>query len=105
MYHKDYNVQKYVDQNVRASANYNFSFEPKNIEPFKNWSILNSKYLKLIKDFNLNLMPSTISINSNIIRRYNEQQSRDLIDIGLTPLPILKRVILCLIGIITLVII
>ncbi len=91
MYHKDYNVQKYVDQNVRASANYNFSFESKSIEPFKNWDFLNSKYLKLIKDFNLSLLPSTISVNSNIIRSYNEQQSRDLIDIGLTPLPILKQ--------------
>ena len=90
-YHKDYNVQRYVDQNVRASANYNYSFEPLSIEPFKNWESLSSKFLKLIKDFNVNLMPSTISVNSNIIRRYNEQQSRDLIDIGLTPLPVLKQ--------------
>ena len=89
-YHKDYNVQKYVDQNVRASANYNFSFEPKNIEPFKNWSALDSKYLKLIKDFNLNLMPSTIAINSNINRSYNEQLSRSLIE-GLPELPTLKQ--------------
>jgi len=89
-YHKDYNVQKYLDQNVRASANYNYSFEPKNIEPFKNWTALDSKYLKLIKDFNLNLMPSTISINSNIIRSYNEQLSRSLIE-GLPELPTLKQ--------------
>jgi len=90
-YHKNYNVQRYVDQNVRASANYNYSFEPLSIEPFKNWEGLSSKYWKLIKDLNLNLLPSTISVNSNIIRSYNEQQSRDLIDIGLTPLPILKQ--------------
>jgi len=89
-YHKDYNVQKYIDQNVRASANYNFSFEPKSIEPFKNWEALNSKYLKFIKDFNVNLLPSSISVNSNIIRRYNEQLSRSLIE-GLPELPTLKQ--------------
>ena len=89
-YHKDYNIQKYVDQNVRASANYNYSFESKSIEPFKNWELLNSKYLRLIKDFNLNLLPSTISVNSNIIRSYNEQLSRSLIE-GLPELPTLKQ--------------
>ncbi|NLP57850.1 cell surface protein SprA [Lutibacter sp. B1] len=89
-YHRDYNVQKYVDQNVRASANYNYSFEPKTIEPFKNWESLNSKYLKFIKDFNVNLLPSTVSVNSNIIRRYNEQLSRSLIE-GLPELPTLKQ--------------
>ncbi len=90
MYHKNYTVQKFIDQNVRASANYNFSFEPKSIEPFKNWKKVNSKYLKFIKDFNVNILPSTISINSNIIRRYNEQLSRSLIA-GLPQLPTLKQ--------------
>jgi cell surface protein SprA len=89
-YHKDYNVQKYVDQNVRASANYNYSFNSKSIEPFKNWESLNSKYLKIIKDFNLKLLPSTISINSNINRSYNEQLSRSLIE-GLPELPTLTQ--------------
>ncbi|MHB1146850.1 MAG: T9SS outer membrane translocon Sov/SprA [Lutibacter sp.] len=89
-YHKDYNVQKYSDQNVRTSANYNYSFEPLTIEPFKNADSLNSKYLKFIKDFNVNLLPSTISVNSNIIRRYNEQLSRSLIE-GLPELPVLRQ--------------
>ncbi|WP_298265830.1 cell surface protein SprA [uncultured Lutibacter sp.] len=89
-YHRDYNVEKFVDQNVRASANYNYSFQPLEIEPFKNLGVLNSRFLKLIKDFNVNLLPSTISINSNIIRRYNEQLSRSLIE-GLPQLPTLKQ--------------
>ena len=88
--HKDYNVEKYIDQDVRASANYNYSFKEKVIEPFKDWEILNGKYLKFIKDFNVNLLPSTISVNSNIIRNYNEQLSRSLID-GLTDLPTLTE--------------
>ncbi len=87
-YRRDYNVEKFIDQNVRASANYNYNFEPKSIEPFKNWNIFNSRYLKFLKDFNVNLMPSSISINSNIIRSYNEQLSRSLIE-GLPQLPTL----------------
>ncbi|WP_457616301.1 T9SS outer membrane translocon Sov/SprA [Lutibacter sp.] len=89
-YHKDYNVERFIDQNVRASANYNFTFEEKSLEPFKNWKAFNSRYLKFIKDFNVNLLPTTISVNSNIIRRYNEQLSRSLIE-GLPQLPTLKQ--------------
>jgi len=89
-FHKDYNVEKFVDQNVRASANYNYSFKEIIVEPFKNWESLNSKYFKLLKDFNVNLMPSTVSVNSNIIRRYNQQLSRSLIE-GLPQLPTLTQ--------------
>ncbi|GAB1308142.1 cell surface protein SprA [Urechidicola sp. KH5] len=89
--HRDYNVKKFVDQNVRASANYNYSFQPWSIEPFQNWGfITKSKYLQFIKDFNFNLLPSNISVNSNIIRSYNEQTSRTLIE-GLPELPTLKQ--------------
>ena len=89
-YHKDYNVQKFSDQNVRTSANYNYSFKELMLEPFKNSEALNGKYLQFIKDFNLSLLPSTISVNSNIIRRYNEQLSRSLIE-GLPELPVLRQ--------------
>ena len=92
MQHKDYNVEKYNDQNVRASASYNYSFKPKSIEPFKKSKRLKNKYLKLIKDFNFNLLPTTISINSNIIRAYNEQLQRPLIVSSSFPdLPTLER--------------
>lgn len=90
LYHRDYNVQKFVDQNVRTSANYNYSFQEKIIEPFKNLESLNSKYLKFIKDINVSILPSTISVNSNIFRSYNEQLSRSLIE-GLPQLPTLTQ--------------
>ena len=90
-YHKDYNVEKFLDKSVRASANYNYAFEPKIIEPFKNWSFLKkSKYFDLIKDFNINLLPSSFSVNSNIVRSFNEQTSRSLVE-DLPKLPTLKK--------------
>ena len=89
-YHRDYNVQKYVDQNVRTSANYNYSFKDYIVEPFKNWESANGKYLKFLKDINVNLLPSTIAVNSTIFRSYNEQLSRSLIE-GLPQLPTLTQ--------------
>ncbi len=89
--HKDYNVEKFVDQNVRASVNYNYGFQPKSIEPFKNWGFLTKKkYLRFIKDFNFSLLPTTLSVNSNIVRSYNEQKSRSLVQ-GLPDLPTLTQ--------------
>ena len=90
-YHRDYNIQKFIDQKVRASANYTYSFQPKVIEPFKNWGPVSEKaYLQFIKDFNLNLLPTSFAVNSNIIRSYNEQLSRTLVE-GLPDLPVLKQ--------------
>lgn len=89
-YHRDYNIKRHIEQGMRASANYSYSFEPKIYEPFKNWKAANSKYLKFIKDFNINLLPNSISVNSNITRNYNEQLSRTLIE-GLPQLPTLRQ--------------
>lgn len=90
-FHRDYNIQKYINENVTASANYSFNFNAKSIEPFKNNdSIFTSKYWQLLKDFNFNPVPSTIAINSRINRSYNEQQSRNLVP-GLSPQPELKQ--------------
>ncbi len=90
-YHRDYNIQKFIDQKLRASANYTHSFQPKIIEPFKAWGLVTDKaYLQFIKDFNFNLLPTSFAINSNIIRTYNEQLSRSLVE-GLPDLPLLQQ--------------
>ena len=36
-----------------------------------------SKYWKIFKDFNFNLLPNNISFNSNINRQFNKQKFRD----------------------------
>jgi len=91
VYRRNYNIQRFIDQKLRASVNYNYSFKPLIIEPFKKWGLLNDKsYLQFIKDFNVSLLPSSFSVNSNIIRSYNEQLSRSLVA-GLPELPTLKQ--------------
>ncbi|MDG2193426.1 MAG: cell surface protein SprA [Polaribacter sp.] len=89
--HKDYTIEKYLNQNVSASASYNFTFQPKFIEPFKKVSFLEkSKYWQLIRDMNVNLFPKNIGINSRITRNYNQQKSRNLIE-GLSVQPTLTQ--------------
>ncbi|ARV06911.1 cell surface protein SprA [Polaribacter sp. SA4-10] len=89
-FHRDYNIKKYINENVTASASYNFNFKSKSIEPFKNSEKLKNKYWKLIKDINFNPIPKTVALNSRINRSYNEQQSRNLVA-GLSVQPELKQ--------------
>ena len=90
-FHRDYNIKRFIDQNVRASATYNHNFKPFTLEPLKNWKFLKKgSYLKFISDLNINLLPTSISVNSNIIRSYNQQESRSLVQ-GLPELPVLTQ--------------
>tara|TARA_B100000900_G_scaffold338468_1_gene300642 strand:+ start:16010 stop:23149 length:7140 start_codon:yes stop_codon:yes gene_type:complete len=77
--HRDYEIENMLDQNVRAGVNYNFNFNAVKLEPLKNNdSIFNSKYLKILKDFNINLLPSSISVNTDYIRQFNKQKFREV---------------------------
>ena len=90
-FHKDYNVEKYLNQNLTAGASYNFTFQPKYIEPFKKSAFFNkSKHWQIIRDLNINLLPKTIGFNSRITRNYIQQKSRNLVE-GLTAQPTLTQ--------------
>ncbi len=87
-YHKDYNVEKFIDKNVRAAATYNYGFSPLEYSPFKKSKFLEKNSLfRFVKDFNINLLPTSISANSNIIRSFNSQLSRPLSD-NLSSIPL-----------------
>ena len=90
-FHKDYNIEKYLNQNLQVGASYNFTFQPKYIEPFKKSEFFGkSKNWQLIRDINLNLLPKTIGLNSRITRNYVQQRSRNLIE-GLSAQPTLTQ--------------
>lgn len=85
----DYEIEEYVDQQVRTGVDYNYSFQPKPFEPFKNNALMKkSAYWKLLSDFNFNYLPSNINFSTNVLRQYNRQQFRqvDVEGIGLDPL-------------------
>ncbi|MFL0354148.1 cell surface protein SprA [Xanthomarina sp. GH4-25] len=77
--HRDFEIENSIDQTVRAGANYAYNFEPISIEPFKkNDSLFTSEYLKLLKEFNFNPLPSSFTVNTNINRQYNQQKFREV---------------------------
>ncbi|MCB0399533.1 MAG: cell surface protein SprA, partial [Winogradskyella sp.] len=77
--HRDFEIENSLDQNVRAGVNYNYAFEPLRVEPFKkNDSLFKGKYWKILKDFNLNLLPSNISVNTDINRQFSKQKFREV---------------------------
>ena len=45
MTHRDFEIENSLDQNVRVGANYSYSFQPLNFEPFKKKdSLFNSDF-------------------------------------------------------------
>jgi cell surface protein SprA len=90
--HHDYQVENMLDHQVRASADYTFTFQNKPVEPFKNTAFMKkSQYWKPLSDFNFNYLPSNISFSSNIIRQYNMQQYRNVDVDGIAISPLYRR--------------
>ena len=71
-------VEQNMNKDQRASLDYSFSFNPKPFEPFKNAKALNSPIFKIIKDFNLYYLPTSLSYNTDMNRRYSQVKLRDL---------------------------
>ncbi|MGC6432453.1 MAG: cell surface protein SprA [Jejuia sp.] len=77
--HRDFEIENSVNKTLRTGANYAFNFNPVKIEPFKkNDSLFTGKYWKFLKEFNLNLLPTSLAINSDINRQFNRQKFREI---------------------------
>ena len=80
--HRDFEIERSLDQNIRAGANYSYNFNPLVVEPFKNNdSIFRSRYWRILKDMNFNLLPTNITVSGDYIRQFNKQKFRE-IDLG-----------------------
>ncbi|MCC9063158.1 cell surface protein SprA [Flavobacterium piscisymbiosum] len=85
----DYEVESYLDEQSNSAVNYAYTFQPKEVVPFKQTKFMKkSEYWKLLSDFNFNYLPSNITFNTNILRQSNRQQYREVEvqGIGLDPL-------------------
>jgi len=77
--HRDFEIANLRDQSVNTGFVYNHAFKPAEVAPFaKKDSLFTGKYLKWLKDLNFNVLPATISVNSNIDRQFNQQRFRDV---------------------------
>lgn len=75
---RNVNTERDLEKDYRGLVSYIYNGMPTAVEPFKNSKSLNSKYLRLIKDFNFYYMPSMFSITSDITRNYREIKSKNL---------------------------
>jgi cell surface protein SprA len=80
--HGDINTVLEQTINTRALLNYNFISRPATIDPFKNVKFLKSPVLTMVRDFNLNFMPSQLSFRSDINRTSSTVQYRNITNPG-----------------------
>jgi len=73
----NYNIKEALQKTYKGSVAYNFAPKASGIEPFKNIKSLNSPWLKLIKDFNLSLLPSNIAVRADVDRSFNKKVYRN----------------------------
>jgi cell surface protein SprA len=62
-------IEKNLEKKHVGSIGYTYSTRPIYIEPFRKLIKSNSPYLKLIKEFNFNLVPSSFSFRTDLNRR------------------------------------
>ena len=78
-YQRNYNTEYSTAKTYQGIVGYNYNSGSKPIAPFeKNKSkVLGYKWLKLIKDFNFNPLPTGISLRASLDRTYSETQLRN----------------------------
>ncbi|MBA3900896.1 MAG: cell surface protein SprA, partial [Bacteroidetes bacterium] len=77
-YMRNINTEYNVTHLYRGAIAYAFNTTPTNYKPFSKIQAINkNKYLKLISDFNFSLMPSRISVITNVDRLFNAIQIRN----------------------------
>ena len=67
-------------KNHTGAFTYNYSPQPWFLFPFKKAIKSKSKWLDIIRDINFNIVPTTISFNTEIRRRFGEQRLRSIGD-------------------------
>ena len=86
-YQQDIDTEYDVERNYQGIFSYNYTTNPKLVEPFKNSKLLSANIFRMIREFNFYPMPSQIAFRMNLYRHYNEIQIRDLSNTSLTISP------------------
>jgi cell surface protein SprA len=80
-------TDEYLQQQYRGGIAYTYSTQPKAFEPFRNKASFDAPYLRWLKEFNLTLLPSLVSIRTDMDRSFIKTQLRssDLTTDGIVP--------------------
>lgn len=80
-YFRDIYTKKNYRQYLRGYIDYNYTFKPWVIKPFNKMisdTAKSTKYLRWVKEFNFNPIPTRISFRTEIDRNYNELEFRNV---------------------------
>ena len=80
-YYRDVYTKKNYRQYLKGYVDYNYSFKPWVLRPFNKVvsdTAKSYKYLRWVKEFNFNPIPTRISFRTEIDRNYNELQFRNI---------------------------
>ena len=80
-------TQEYLQEQHKGGIAYTYSSQPKPFEPFRNVQSFEAPYLRWLKDFNLTLLPSLVSVRADMDRSFIKTQLRssDLTTNGIVP--------------------
>ncbi|MBI3482252.1 MAG: cell surface protein SprA, partial [Bacteroidetes bacterium] len=68
----NFNLLENTRKNVKGAVAWQYQSKFGGIQPFKDVKFVSSKYLQLIKDFNFNPVPSSISVRGELERSYSK---------------------------------
>ncbi len=88
---RDINTEYNLTKNYTGAIQYNFNNRPKTWQPFQKSKIFKAKSLRIIKDFNLNFAPTSVSFRTLMNRNYNEMQTRNIDNPGILINPNFKK--------------
>ncbi|MEH0156057.1 cell surface protein SprA [Limibacter armeniacum] len=76
-FQRNMNTASMEDVQWKIGAAYTYQLPFDGFEPFKNIKAFDGKYLQLIKDFNFNPLPTSVTVRGDLDRRYIRTQLRD----------------------------
>lgn len=80
-YFRDIYTKRNYRQYLRGYIDYNYTFKPWVLKPFNKMisdTAKSTKYLRWVKEFNINPIPTRISFRTEIDRNYNELEFRNV---------------------------
>ncbi|UOU98755.1 cell surface protein SprA [Chryseobacterium daecheongense] len=80
-FYRDIYTKRNYRQYLRGYIDYNYTFKPWVIKPFNKMisdTAKSTKYLRWIKEFNINPIPTRLSFRTEVDRNYNELEFRNI---------------------------
>ena len=80
-YYRDIYTKRNYRQYLRGYIDYNYTFKPWVLKPFNKMisdTAKSTKYLKWVKEFNFNPIPTRFSFRTEVDRNYNELEFRNI---------------------------